>query len=80
MLGYKSTTAVVTNIALSGIFPNLGHLLITFSHYGLHMAVCKSRYFFVGILQFELTGLPGAFGSFLWILGSRYNFPRLQVF
>ena len=33
-----------------------------------------------GVPQFEMTGLPGTFGSRLWILGSRYNFPRLQVF
>ena len=27
-----------------------------------------------------MTGLPGTFDSRLWILGRRYNFPRLQVF
>ena len=32
----------------------------------------------VGNLQFEVTGLPGTLDNRLWILGSRYNFLRLQ--
>ena len=44
--------------------------------------ICLSKNsdtFSVGANQLEMTGLPGTFDSHLWILGSRYNFPRLQV-
>ena len=37
----------------------------------------NSDTFSVGAPQFEMTGLQRTFDSRLWILGSRYNFPRL---
>ena len=36
--------------------------------------------FSVGARQLEMIGPPVTFDSCLWILGSRYNFPSLQVF
>ena len=36
--------------------------------------------FSVGFPQLEITGLPGTFLRCLWILGYRYNFPKLVAF
>ena len=36
--------------------------------------------FSVGVPHLEMTGLPGKFLRRLWILGNRYNFPKLVIF
>ena len=40
----------------------------------------NSDTFPVGVPHLEMTGLPGKFLRRLWILGNRYNFPKLVVF
>ena len=40
----------------------------------------NSDAFSFGVPQLEIPGLPGTLKSCSWILGNRYNLPRLLVF
>ena len=66
--------SAVTNIALSGIFPNLQDLLMKSPVFNIKLT------FSVGTPQFEMIVITDTFDSCLWILESRYNSPRLHVF
>ena len=47
---------------------------------GFKLKSTNSDDFSAGVPQLEITGLPGTLWNRLWILGNRYNLPRLVVF
>ena len=86
MLGYRLSTSAVIRKELSGTFI----LSIKSRESRIYdQPLCikgfkwKSRNsdtFSVGVPQLEITGLPGTLWRRLWILGNRYDLPRLVVF
>ena len=47
---------------------------------GLRWWFKNSDAFSVGVLQFDITGIPGTFAKRLCILGKRYSLPGLVTF
>ena len=90
ILGYSPTTLAATSIEFSGRFPISSIFLRKFPEFLMYdQLLCMTGFkwwsknsdaFSVGMPKLDIMGCPGTLKSFLWILGRRYNFPKLVAF
>ena len=90
ILGYSPTTSAVTSIEFSGRFPIcLIFLRKSTESLMYDQLPCMTGFkwwsknsdaFSVGVSQLDFTGRPGTLKSVMWMLGRKYNFPKLLAF